>query len=629
MTAMIDANGLVVWLVMAGRFVIVSLAMGIPMAAVTPALRWVRWRKPALAHRCALLALASLMIVPVSLAGLPRQRVGEASPPVLQASPAEDQNSIPATGAAHSPLGAVARSGTGRRGMARILERAPLWVLAGLHRLWWSHVLAVVGLAWFAGMIISLVRLARFAVRVHKAVAEGEPLPGGIAASLPGHSGARHPLPVVVSSWWGGPALVGFVRPVMVVPLSFAAWPPDVVRAVVAHEHAHAQRLDGLWAALESLLVALVFFHPVARSLAGAADDAREDAADDLAVEWSALGPRAYVRGLAELAAAPAVRGVPAARRGRLEWRAERLLSAGGRAPRTGLVGALVALAVVTLPIGPTVAFANACAWSALPVRTVWATTTQGMAFTPGFGGIAGLSTLPGGRPEEVSLVEHVAGRSRSVRVTPGPEYGQLRYEYRVDGRPAAFDAAARAWYDSVLEAAVLRPMRAFYAREHNAGMWPAWTYGEGATLYSLLQVDRRSGQVAPQAIAVLDRMRAWFVAPDRTPYPPLGAQAVEESLLQLQHALRTRAVSQAAARERLVAAIRANPTASEPVQLELIRTIAAFSNPDDVLDMLRATMNADVLGDASQRLVRQVVLDVVPASPKREAFLRSLSVTR
>ena len=136
------------------------------------------------------------------------------------------------------------------------------------------------------------------------------------------------------------PVTVGFVRPRIVLPLGWKAWPDTTRHAVIAHERAHARRRDPLVALLARLNACVFWFHPLAwwleRTLAAAA----EQACDDVAVR-AVPHPRQYAEALLAMADASRRAGgriawgvVGAAGTRRLSDRLDRILQ-GGNASST------------------------------------------------------------------------------------------------------------------------------------------------------------------------------------------------------------------------------------------------------------------------------------------------------
>lgn len=72
-------------------------------------------------------------------------------------------------------------------------------------------------------------------------------------------------IPVRVSPDTSGPIASGILKPVILVPPSWHAWPEDYRRTVLAHEIAHHRRRDPLWRLLGHMVCSLYWFHPLVR----------------------------------------------------------------------------------------------------------------------------------------------------------------------------------------------------------------------------------------------------------------------------------------------------------------------------------------------------------------------------
>src|SRR6202012_1099414 len=98
------------------------------------------------------------------------------------------------------------------------------------------------------------------------------------------------------------PAVVGWLRPVVLVPVgALAGLPPEQVEALLLHELAHIRRHDYLVNILQSVAESLLFYHPAVWWVASQIRTARENCCDDAAV--AACGDAlTYVNALAELA---------------------------------------------------------------------------------------------------------------------------------------------------------------------------------------------------------------------------------------------------------------------------------------------------------------------------------------
>jgi hypothetical protein len=102
----------------------------------------------------------------------------------------------------------------------------------------------------------------------------------------------------------GLPATVGWLRPIILLPRDWAAWPSDDRTAVLAHELAHVRNRDFLTGLLTQLSLALHFYHPLLRRLAARVWLRQELAADALAAPFAG-GRGAYLRSLARMALRP------------------------------------------------------------------------------------------------------------------------------------------------------------------------------------------------------------------------------------------------------------------------------------------------------------------------------------
>ena len=141
---------------------------------------------------------------------------------------------------------------------------------------------------WLAGVFLlsgrlllslaSILRLARRRCRIPAELAE-------LAADVARRLRLRR-VPRVFSSERVREAIVvGFWRPVVLLPLSWLAeMPPDVLEAMMAHELAHIRRWD-VWAnLLQRLVETLLFYHPAVWWLSRRLSVEREMCADELAV---------------------------------------------------------------------------------------------------------------------------------------------------------------------------------------------------------------------------------------------------------------------------------------------------------------------------------------------------------
>jgi hypothetical protein len=107
----------------------------------------------------------------------------------------------------------------------------------------------------------------------------------GLARQLGSRLGLRREVGVFISGRVVEATVVGFLRPIVLLPLAWLSeLPPDVLEAVLAHELAHVRRHD-LWINLAQRLVeTLLFFHPCIWWVSERLRLEREMCCDDLAV---------------------------------------------------------------------------------------------------------------------------------------------------------------------------------------------------------------------------------------------------------------------------------------------------------------------------------------------------------
>lgn len=140
--------------------------------------------------------------------------------------------------------------------------------------------------------------------------------------------GLSRPVRLLVSALIEVPTVVGWLRPVVLVPVgALDGLPSGYLRALLVHELAHIRRYDNLVNLCQSVVEALLFYHPAVWWVSGHMRTERELCADDVAV--SAVGDRLmYARALADLEAfRPAhVEAAVAANGGALAHRIARLI---------------------------------------------------------------------------------------------------------------------------------------------------------------------------------------------------------------------------------------------------------------------------------------------------------------
>jgi bla regulator protein blaR1 len=136
------------------------------------------------------------------------------------------------------------------------------------------------------------------------------------------------PVKLAVSSIARVPAVVGWMKPVVLMPATaLSGLTVEQIEGLLAHELAHVRRHDYAINLLQTAVETLLFYHPAVWWVSRSIRNERENCCDDLAVEICG-NPATYVRALADLEQlcgdAPAF--AMAANRGSLLDRVERLL---------------------------------------------------------------------------------------------------------------------------------------------------------------------------------------------------------------------------------------------------------------------------------------------------------------
>src|SRR6059036_960738 len=221
-------------------------------------------------------------------------RVGEASPATpgnglatsaVASRPASD--ATPAAQAA-SPEGAMVAQET-PRGYAPTTPAIAALRLASRSRKALEPVLPWIVALWLAGLLVLSARLAWGWIATRRLGAMGtRPAPVACVEALE-RLAARlrvsRPVRVLESAVLQVPAVLGLVRPVILVPASaLTGLTPLQLDALLAHELAHVRRYDYLVNLVQSVIGTLLFYHPAVWWVSQQVRDEREHCCDDLAV---------------------------------------------------------------------------------------------------------------------------------------------------------------------------------------------------------------------------------------------------------------------------------------------------------------------------------------------------------
>lgn len=160
-------------------------------------------------------------------------------------------------------------------------------------------------LVWAAGVMVLALRLLSGACRVRRLVLSADRYSGALKSELPRlarRAGCARPVPVLVTRDVAAPAVIGWIRPVVVLPATIVARvPASVLETLVLHEFVHIARKDPVVNAFSLLLRTLLWHNPLSWIAHRALSRDREIATDGRVVR-AARGLRAdYAHGLLEV----------------------------------------------------------------------------------------------------------------------------------------------------------------------------------------------------------------------------------------------------------------------------------------------------------------------------------------
>ena len=209
---------------------------------------------------------------------------------------------------------------------------------------------------WAAGVIAFALRLAwasghAFSLRRHGVAADASIQ--SMVQGLAERAGIRRTIRVLMSSLAEVPSVVGWMRPVVLLPAAIVVGlTPQQLEALIAHELAHIRRHDYFVNILQMVVETLLFYHPVVWWVSARIRYERELCCDDLAVR-SCGDVMSYARALAQLerlrAAGPTLAMGSAS--GPLLHRIQRLLGRGRveYGPSKLMCGVGLAIGILTL----------------------------------------------------------------------------------------------------------------------------------------------------------------------------------------------------------------------------------------------------------------------------------------
>ncbi len=226
--------------------------------------------------------------------------------------------------------------------IAELLDRIAPWVM----------------LTWFAGVIFFLGRLnAGFLIARRMRYLATEAAPSGLQAMFDGlcaRMEISRPVRLLKSALVQVPTVIGWLRPVVLVPVScFTGLSETQIEAILSHELAHIRRHDYLVCVFQSVVEALLFYHPAVWWVSKQVRRERECCCDDLAVGVGG-DALAYAKALSFLeerrSSLPEV--ALGANGGVLTMRIKRLLGYTERSAASQLAAMMVLMVVVAAIIG-------------------------------------------------------------------------------------------------------------------------------------------------------------------------------------------------------------------------------------------------------------------------------------
>jgi beta-lactamase regulating signal transducer with metallopeptidase domain len=314
------------------------------------------------------------------------------------------------------------------------LPGVPAWVAGGVPRAVPAPLLRWVVALWLAGTAAFCVRLAGgwvVAERLRFRLVRPAPSEWQQALDrLKTRIRVSRPVRLLVSALVHAPVVVGWLRPVVLVPVgALGGLPPEQIEALLLHELAHIRRHDYFVNALQGVMEALLFYHPAVWWISSHIRAEREVCCDDVAVSIHGDAVT-YARALAELASPRPVdfRAVVAAQGGSLADRIARLLGQPRPEARTsagpGVVAAAILLAITAFAV-----FGQPAARPRFEVASIKPSAGQGLRM---------VRAVPGRLTADApvrTLIQSAYG-VQEFQISGGPDWTSSE-RYAIEARPA------------------------------------------------------------------------------------------------------------------------------------------------------------------------------------------------
>ncbi len=331
----------------------------------------IAWRRSSAAarHLVWLVAIASVLALPLLSAWLPAWRVAVLPPSAVAAPPAEAIATLPdamaPTASSNVPMEAS---------ITMPVPDAPLAFEAPAAPRDWGRIAFFV---WCLGASLVALPMVLGHVRVRRLSRSARPAIGGawgeLASVLPRQLGLAGRVRVLVSERATMPMAFGCANPTVLLPANAEQWPFARRRDVMMHELAHVARRDCLTQLVAQAACALYWFNPLVWIAARALRGERERACDDVVVRAGAR-PSEYATHLLQVARdlrvprATSLATVCMARRSQLSDRLLAILDERRNRRTVSRRFAVPAWLVATLILVPAAAFVPSRALGTLPV---------------------------------------------------------------------------------------------------------------------------------------------------------------------------------------------------------------------------------------------------------------------
>jgi len=248
-------------------------------------------------YALSLLTLGAMLVLPVATGLRLLQRAGDfAPPPSVQSQPpvpskatATSRQSpapLPSADPITTPATTVAPAG---RSLAQLLEPALPWLVV----------------LWTIGVLALSLRLANGWLMTRRLRTEGtretSPRLQEILARLAARLRVSRPVRLLESLVVEVPAVIGWLRPVILVPTSaLTGLTPQQLAVLLAHELAHVRRYDYVVNVAQCVIETLLFYHPAVWWVSRRVRDEREHCCDDLVVQVCG-DPHLYASALVDM----------------------------------------------------------------------------------------------------------------------------------------------------------------------------------------------------------------------------------------------------------------------------------------------------------------------------------------